>query len=330
MPSILILSEQELRQQVSLDMDSVDCVEKALAALARDDVVMPPILHLAIEQFNGEVDVKTAYVPGVDSFAIKTSAGFFDNPKLGLPSLSGLMILYSARTGQIEALLLDNGYLTDIRTAAAGGVTARLLAREDAACAGILGGGAQARLQLEALCLVRPIRRARIWARRLEQAKETAAQMSAKLGIEVTAVNQARQAVEGCDVVVTTTPAREPLVFAEWLSPGQHITAMGSDADYKNELDPAVVGSADLYVCDRVSQCAKLGELHHAIDAGLMDVVSDIPDIASIITGERPGRTSPDAITVADLTGTGVQDTGIANQAYARCVAAGAGKAFES
>ena len=111
--SILVLTEQDLRQQVSLDTDTIECVEQALAALARKDVVMPPILHLAIEQYNGEVDVKTAYVPGIDSFALKVSPGFFDNPKLGLPSLNGLMVLFSAKTGLVEALILDNGYLTD-------------------------------------------------------------------------------------------------------------------------------------------------------------------------------------------------------------------------
>lgn len=330
MSKILIISEQELRQQISLDQDAIDCVQQSLAALAGDDVVMPPILHLAIEKYNGEVDVKTAYVPGMDYFAIKTSAGFFDNPKLGLPSLSGLMVLYSARTGQIEALLLDNGYLTDIRTAAAGGVVASFLAREDAHTAGILGGGAQARLQLEALTLVRPIKQAKVWSRRMEQAQQIAVEMSARLDIDITAVGEPRQAVDGCDIVVTTTPCREPLILAEWLSPGQHITAMGSDADYKNELEPVAIALADLYVCDRVSQCAALGELHHAIEAGVMDVAEDIPEIATIITGEVAGRTSPEAITIADLTGTGVQDTGIAVLAHSRCAQAGAGQVFES
>jgi hypothetical protein len=131
--SVRILTETELRRLVPLDLDVIDAVAEGFRALAGGAVVMPPILSMEIEDFNGEVDVKTAYVPGVPSFAIKVSPGFFDNPKLGLPSTSGLMILFSARTGRVEALLLDNGYLTDVRTAAAGAVAARALAREDAA-----------------------------------------------------------------------------------------------------------------------------------------------------------------------------------------------------
>src|SRR5688572_18678408 len=119
MPKIRILTESELRRAVPFDLAAVDCVEAAFAALSGGKVVMTPILSLPVHDFNGEIDVKTAYVPGIDSIAIKMSPGFFDNPKLGLPSTSGLMVLFSARTGQVEALLLDNGYLTDVRTAAA-------------------------------------------------------------------------------------------------------------------------------------------------------------------------------------------------------------------
>lgn len=128
MSHVTILTEKDLRAIVKLDLSAVDCVERAFAALATGTVAMPPILRLDIPEFRGEVDVKTAYVPGFDGFAIKVSPGFFDNPKLGLPSLNGLMILFSAKTGLVQALLLDNGYLTDVRTAAAGrsrGTTSR-------------------------------------------------------------------------------------------------------------------------------------------------------------------------------------------------------------
>ena len=147
MPEIKLLSESDLRSLVQLDGAAVNCVEDAFRALAGGKVVMPPILSMAITDFNGEVDVKTAYVPGLGSFAIKMSPGFFDNPKLGLPSTSGLMTVFSTRTGQLQALLLDNGYLTDVRTAAAGAVAARHLARRDASRACIIGTGMQAALQ---------------------------------------------------------------------------------------------------------------------------------------------------------------------------------------
>ena len=130
MPDIKILTEAELRVLVPLDMYAITCIEQGFTALAGGKVIMPPIMTLMVPDHNGEVCVKTAYVPGVDSFAIKMSPGFFDNPKLGLPSTSGLLVLFSSTTGVLEALLLDNGYLTDVRTAAAGAVAAQHLARE--------------------------------------------------------------------------------------------------------------------------------------------------------------------------------------------------------
>lgn len=330
MPIIKILTEADLRAAVPLDLEAVACVEDAFTALATKPVVMPPILRLDIPAHNGEVDVKTAYVPGLDSFAIKISPGFFDNPKVGLPSVNGLMVLFSARTGLVEALLLDNGYLTDVRTAAAGAVAAKHLARPDAKIAAILGGGVQARLQLKALSLVRPIERARIWARRMDQASAAAAAASAELGIPVEPAATVAEAVRGADVIVTTTPATKPILMAAWLEPGQHVTAMGSDAEHKNELDPALVARADLYVADSLTQVRRLGELHHAIEAGLVAADAPFPELGAVIAGALAGRPSAAAITVADLTGTGVQDTAIATLARQRALAAGAGTDFES
>ncbi|MDH3661591.1 MAG: ectoine utilization protein EutC [Alphaproteobacteria bacterium] len=326
MPEIKILTERELRAAVALDLEAVDCVEKAFAALASGKVVMPPILSMAIPDYHGEVDVKTAYVPGVDSFAIKMSPGFFDNPKLGLPSTSGLMVLFSAKTGMVEAMLLDNGYLTDIRTAAAGAVAARHLSREDASSACIIGAGMQARLQLEALTLVRPIARASIWARNAAKAEAVASELSEDLGIAVTAAADPADAVAAADIVVTTTPATAPVLEAGWLRPGQHVTAMGSDQATKNELDPACFSRADLYVPDRRAQTEKLGELRAAIAAGTVAADTRFAELGDIIARKSAVRPSaPATITIADLTGTGVQDTAIAAFARSRAMAQGAG-----
>ena len=324
MPEIKILTERELRAAVALDLEAVDCVERAFAALASGKVAMPPILSMAIPDYHGEVDVKTAYVPGVDSFAIKMSPGFFDNPKLGLPSTSGLMVLFSAKTGMVEAVLLDNGYLTDIRTAAAGAVAARHLSREDSSRACIIGAGMQSRLQLQALCLVRPITQASIWARDAAKADVVASEMSEKLGIEVIAAGDAADAVASADIVVTTTPSTSPVLMADWLRPGQHITAMGSDQDTKNELDPACFSRADLYVPDRRAQTEKLGELRSAIAAGTVAADAQFRELGDIILDEQASR-PPTAVSIADLTGTGVQDTAIAAFARSRALAQGAG-----
>lgn len=324
---ITILTEAELRSVVQLNLAAVTVVEQAFAALATGKVTMPPILSMAIPEANGEVDVKTAYIPGFDGFGIKISPGFFDNPKLGLSSLNGLMILFSATTGLVEALLLDNGYLTDIRTAAAGAVAARYLAPAKVKTAGVMGAGVQARLQLQAAHLVRPFDQALVWGRDPEKAAACAADLSRSLGIPVRAEADPASLVAESQLVVTTTPAEEPILKAEWLHPGLHITAMGSDQAGKNEIEPSALAFADLYVADRVSQCELLGELRSAISSGLGTRGTPL-ELGGVVASTAPGRTSDAQISICDLTGTGAQDTAIAAFAVTKAREAGAGTAF--
>lgn len=330
MPIVTLLNEADLRATVTLDLDAVDCIEQAFRDLATRNVAMPPVLRLDIPEHNGEMDVKTAYIPGLDSFALKVSPGFFDNPKRGLPSLNGMMMLLSSQTGLLQALLLDNGYLTAVRTAAAGAVAARWLARADARHAAILGAGEQARLQLRALRLVRPIASASVWAPKPEQAQRFADEMSAELGLAVTPCADIDAALRQADVVVTTTPSRTPLIQPRHLRPGMHVTAMGSDAEHKNEIAPAALVAATRYVADRLTQVRKLGELHHAIDAGLVDADADLPELGQVIAGTAAGRQAPEDVTLCDLTGLGVQDTAIACFAHARALRAGRGLPLNS
>lgn len=312
---IAIFHEAELRKAIRLDNAVIDVIERAFAALGSGKVVMPPVLSMEIADANGEVDVKTAYIPGFEGFAIKVSPGFFDNPKIGLPSLNGLMILFSAKTGLVKALFLDNGYLTDIRTAAAGAVAARHLAPSVVDTAGVLGTGLQARLQIEAAHLVRPFERVLVWGRDEHKARDCAEDIKKRLGIAASAETDPARLVELSQLVVTTTPAREPVVKSDWLHPGLHITAMGSDQAGKNEIDPNALAVADLYVCDRVSQCEKLGELRTALEAGIWKK-GQPAELGDIILGKTGGRVSGNDITICDLTGTGAQDTAIANHAF--------------
>jgi ornithine cyclodeaminase len=321
---VTILTEADLRTLVPLDLAAIDCVEDAFRALATKPVAMPPILRLDIPEYRGEVDVKTAYVPGIDHFAIKISPGFFGNPEIGLPSTNGMMVVLSAQTGLVQALLLDNGYLTDVRTAAAGAVAARHLSRAESATAAILGAGMQAEMQAIALSLVRPVRTFRIWARDWAKAEALGARLAAR-GFAATACATAEAATLGADVIVTTTPATRPIL--QDAAPGQHITAMGSDAEHKNEVAPALLARAT-YVADRLSQTRVLGELHHAIAAGAIPADRQFGELGQVIAGLAPGRGAPDQITLADLTGTGIQDTAIAALAVTRARAAGAGMSF--
>ena len=311
-----LFKEEELRQFVTVNEKVIEIVEDGFTALANGDVTLPPIMRIDIPENNGEVDVKTAYIKGLDTFAIKISSGFFNNPSLGLPSLSGMMILFNTKTGITESILLDNGYLTDVRTAAAGAVAAKYLAKEKVQHVGVIGTGIQARYQIEALSKVREFNTIHVYGRNEEASKKYAIDMEAKLGKKVIIAKSPEQVVKESEVVVTTTPSTMPLIQAEWLHPGLHITAMGSDAEHKQELDARIFSQADIIVCDVKSQVFRLGELHHAKEQNIIQDESAILELGEITAGLKNGRVNNDQITVCDLTGTGVQDTVIARFAY--------------
>jgi|SRR5690625_1491261 len=311
-----LFSEEEIRKHVVINKEMIDEVAGAFSDLTEKDVRMPPIMRVDIPENNGEMDVKTAYIPGHDMFALKVSTGFFNNDKLGLPSTGGLMMLINATNGQPEAMLLDNGYLTDVRTAAAGAISAEHFAKKDIKAVGVIGAGAQARYQLEALKEVRNFSNVfvhSITEKRLIEFKEY---VESELDLKVTIASEPKDVVINSDVVITTTPATEPIIQADWLHPGLHITAMGSDAEHKQELDPNILKNADLYICDVQKQCAVLGELRSAIEQGFFSEKDKVLELGEITSGLKQGRQTEKQVTVMDLTGTGAQDTRIALYAY--------------
>jgi ornithine cyclodeaminase len=323
MTAIHILTESDLRTAVGLGHDERIAIEAVYPLISSGRAQLPPIMRLDIPEHRGEVDIKSAYLPGYGGIAVKVSAGFFDNPALGLPSLGGLMVLLDARTGIPRAALFDNGYLTDLRTALAGAVAADHLAVAHATVVAVLGAGVQARLQLAALRLVRPIERAVVWSRDASEAAAFAASMSDDLGLPVVTAPSPAAAAQDAHVLVTATPATEPLIDLSVLHPGLHITAVGSDAEHKQEVAAQVIQSADLVVCDHRGQSARLGELRVPLTAGF-DPAAAV-ELGQVITGDHPGRGSDDAVTICDLTGTGAQDTAIASLATTRCLEAGVG-----
>lgn len=310
--TIRIITESTLRSCIEIESGILAEIEAGFSALAEGRVTQPPILRVDIPEHHGELDVKSAYVRGLDSFAVKMSSGFFDNPKRGLPSGGGMMVLLSSETGRPVAVLLDNGYLTDVRTALAGAIAAKHLAPEQVRTVGIVGAGNQARLQLAALRLVRDFAHVLVFARDAAKAATYATEVSERYGLHAE-VAPLEAVCRQSDLVVTTTPARTPLVRAEWLRPGVHVTAMGSDAEHKKELEPDALRRADRVVVDVESQSRRLGELRSVDDVAPIE-------LGAITGGRQPGRTRPEQITVCDLTGTGVQDTMIARVAHRRCV----------
>ena len=312
----LVLNSSEIKKCVQLNGQLVPIIEDAFKSLALGKTTMPPILRLDIEKYHGESDVKAAYIDGLDSYAIKVASGFFNNPNLGLPSSNGLMILLDSKTGMLKSVLLDKGYLTDVRTAIAGAIAAKHLSNPESSNVGIIGAGIQAKMQLEALLLVRNIKTAYIWSRDSKKTNKFVQNIKDKINIKIIACESPEQTVNLSEILITCTPSKSPIIKSEWLKKGLHITAMGSDAEMKNELDPKIIKDCDYYIPDSQSQTSILGELNHAIKAGLVSAEKKYNELGSVIINSNLGRRNINDVTVADLTGTGVQDTAIARHTY--------------
>ena len=312
----LVLNSSEIKKCVQLNGQLIPIIEDAFKSLALGKTTMPPILRLDIEKYHGESDVKAAYIDGLDSYAIKVASGFFNNPNLGLPSSNGLMILLDSKTGMLKSVLLDKGYLTDVRTAIAGAIAAKHLSNPESSNVGIIGAGIQAKMQLEALLLVRNIKTAYIWSRDSKKTNTFVKNIKDKINIKIIACESPEQTVNLSEILITCTPSKSPIIKSEWLKKGLHITAMGSDAEMKNELDPKIIKDCDHYIPDNQSQTSILGELNHAIKAGLVSAEKKYNELGSVIINSNLGRRNINDVTVADLTGTGVQDTAIARHTY--------------
>ncbi len=316
---VLILREADVR--AALDMPSlIDAVERAFVAYSTGRAEVPGVIHLDVPESGGEVHVKAGHLHGEPFYAVKVSSGFA--PPDGPPAADGLVMAFDARNGAPVAFLLDNGFITDARTGAAGGVAARHLAPSKVEVVAVIGTGAQARYQLDALACVRGFGEVRLWGRSPVHARACADDLVGRAGLPerctYAVASSVHEAVEGADVVITCTASREPLVRAEWLSPGAHVTAVGSDGPDKQELDGGVLGRADILVVDGRAQCARIGELHHALDAGAIASADDAAELGEVAARRKPGRTSEDQLTVCDLTGLGVQDVAAAALALAR------------
>jgi ornithine cyclodeaminase len=329
---VLLLREAEIRELLD-PLSCIEAVEEAFAAYATGGAELPGVIHLDVPERRGEIHIKAGYLRGGPCYAVKIASGFPANADLGLPANDGMVALFDARTGAPAAFLMDNGYITDLRTAAAGAVAARHLAKRDLRRVGVIGSGAQARLQPALLARVRPFREVRVWGRRPERARACADDLRRgadwPAGAAVEAVESVRQAVEGADLVITATASREPLVRAEWLSAGALVTAVGSDGADKQELDVEVLSRADRIVADSLPQCLRLGEIHHAVERGAIRPEKVDAELGEIAAGRKPGRRSDSELIVCDLTGVGVQDVAAAARVLERARARGAGEMVE-
>jgi ornithine cyclodeaminase/alanine dehydrogenase-like protein (mu-crystallin family) len=320
-----VLNEQEVRAAVGYDA-LVAAVERAFAELARGAAQLPAVMSFGFPDAGGEAHVKGAYLAGAPYYVVKVASGFYANPARGLPVGAGLVLAFSAATGRPEALLLDNGCLTDMRTGAAGAVAAKYLARDQLAKVAVIGSGVQARCQLRALRSVRVLPSVSVWSRSQDRSADFAKEMSAELDAEIRPARSVEEAVAGADLVITATASPTPLVRGDWLAAGAHVTAVGSDMPAKRELDATVLERADVIVADSLAQCLEAGELHHAVDDGLLSLEDIAGELGDLILGRIAGRTCGDQVTVCDLTGVGVQDAAAAALVMEHAAAQGIGR----
>jgi ornithine cyclodeaminase len=292
----------------ALDEDAaIAAVETGFRRYSAGEVQVSPVLHLAFAEPPGDCHVKAAAVAGDDVFVVKLATGFYRNPELNLPSSNGFMAVLSARTGELLALLHDQGHLTDQRTAMAGAIAARAILREGSRTLGIVGAGTQARLQAKLLKRRLGLDSVLIWARNGKRASALASEIR---GEAVSLEDLCARA----DLIVTTTPSTEPLLASVMIRPGTRIVAVGADSPGKQELDPRILARGRVVV-DSIAQCVDHGEAGWAVRGGLIDPTALI-ELGALL--ETPVAFAPEEIVVADLTGVAIQDFEIAKSVWRR------------
>lgn len=320
-----LVSEADLRRAVTL-ADAIPAMEEAFVTYSEKRATVPPVVQLDVPENRGEIHVKAGHIHGASEYVIKIAAGFYDNPLRNLPVGSGLMMLFDSATGFPLAMLLDNGFLTELRTAAAGAVAAKYMSVQNVDQVGIIGAGVQGRFQLEALACVRRFGRVRVYDHHSANVAKYLGDLQGKYEARIEPAATPEEAARGSNIIITATPSRKPILLGEWISPGTHITAMGSDSPDKQELDTSVLARADRIIVDSVVQCVIQGEIHHAVRVGILKETDVDGELGDVISGKVPGRLNDTEITICDLTGVGVQDAAISKIAYQKARALNFGR----
>ena len=277
------------------------------------NTVVPPVGELLFENPPGDVHIKYGYIKNDDFYVIKIASGFYNNKDLGIPSSQGMMLLFNQKTGQTVAVLLDEGYLTDVRTAAAGAVAAQYFAPKNIEAIGIIGTGIQAKMQLQYLQKTKPSKKVWVWGR----TKEHAIGFKEELGIDfdIHIAESPAEVAKYCNLIVTTTPSETPLLYADAIRAGTHITAVGSDTANKQELDSAILQKAEMVIADSIPQSKSRGEIFQAVSKGFISE-EQIVELGTAIQNPALQRTNDKQISVVDLTGVAVQDIMITSAVY--------------
>jgi alanine dehydrogenase len=319
---ILWLSEDDVKSALTIE-DAISAVEDAFKDHGLGKAQMPPKCYLYFPRYDGDLRTMPAYLEGRDTAGVKIVNVHVKNPELGLPTVMAVLVLNSPETGVPQAFM-GATYLTNMRTGAAGGIAARALARPDSQVVGMVGAGAQARTQLLALSRFFKIEKVIVSNRSIESSTAFVKDAQAFLECDYYPTTNRQEACD-CDILVTTTPSRLPVVKEAWVKPGTHINVIGADAKGKQELESSLTGKAKVVV-DDLAQAVHSGEVNVPISKGVLKPEAIYAELGEILVGKKPGRTSNEEITIFDSTGLAIQDVATGTVVYRRALEAGRGK----
>lgn len=320
-PDVLWLSEEDVRSVLTID-DAIEAVDRAFRDHGLGRVQMPPKSYLNFTMHNGDLRTMPAYLEGLNMAGVKIVNSHAGNPDKGLPAVMAILVLNATDTG-VPLALMGATFLTAVRTGAAGGIAARHLARKDSRRVGLVGAGVQARTQLLALARLFEINEVLVADREIERASAFVEDCRKFLQCDYIPTTSAQDAC-GCDILVTTTPSRKPLIKADWIEEGTHINAIGADARGKQELEGLLLRRAKVVV-DDMAQAVHSGEVNVPISQGEFSPAEIYAQIGEIVAGLRPGRENDREITIFDSTGLAIQDVATGNVAYRNALKAGIG-----
>jgi len=318
---ILWLTEEDTKSLLAMD-DAIDAVQEAFLEHGLDKTQMPPKPYLYFPKYNGDLRTMPAYLEALDMAGVKIVNVHTKNPKKGLPTVMALMVLNSPKTGA-PISIMGATYLTSMRTGAAGAVAAKLLARQESKIVGLVGAGVQARTQLLGLSRIFKIDQVIVSDRSLESARAFEKDSKTFLECDYSPTANPEEACH-CDILVTATPARQPVIRESWIKPGTHINAIGADAKGKQELQSTLTRNSKVVV-DDLSQAVHSGEVNVPISEGVMRQEDIYAQIGEILAGRKPGRISREEVTIFDSTGLGIHDVAAGFVIYKRALETGKG-----
>ncbi|WP_018238768.1 ornithine cyclodeaminase family protein [Ensifer sp. BR816] len=324
----LLLKKDDVRRLIGMT-EVIGAVEEAYKAFNSDQVEQPDYIGIDLPSPRGEIDFKLGYYKANEVISMKASSGgFVDNPTAhSVPNGMATIFLFDARSGALICVM-DGSLILGLRTGASGAVSVKALARKNARTIASIGTGNQARMQIRAINEIMKIEEIHAWDNNPETLSKYKTDIESEFGIPVILANSKKEAVEQADILITTTRGKGSLVEAEWVKPGTHIVAIGTDQQGKQELDPELFRNAKVVV-DSISQCTEKGETWHPLDRNII-AKSDIHgEIGEVLLGRKPGRESDDEITIFDSTGMAIQDNTTASKIYQNAVANNVGTFFQ-